>query len=88
MRRARNVTCMGEGRCVYGVLVGRPEGKRRLGTPICRWEDNIKMDLNEIGIDGENRSRLVQNRIQWWAFVNTIMNFQFPLKEAGYFLTS
>jgi hypothetical protein len=43
---------MGEGRGVYRVLVGRPEGKRQLGRPRCRWEDNIKMDLREIGIVG------------------------------------
>jgi len=45
---------MGEGRCVYRVLIGRPEGKRPLGRPSCRWEDNIKMDLREIEIDGAN----------------------------------
>jgi hypothetical protein len=45
---------MGEGRCVYRVLVGRPEGKRPLGRPRCRWEANIKLDLKEIGIDGAN----------------------------------
>jgi hypothetical protein len=43
---------MGEGRGVYRVLVGRPEGKRPLGIPRCRWEDNINMDLGEIGIEG------------------------------------
>jgi hypothetical protein len=45
---------MGEGRAVYRVLVGRSEGKRPLGRPRCRWEDNIKMDLMEIEIDGTN----------------------------------
>jgi hypothetical protein len=45
---------MGEGRGVYRVLVGRPEGKRPLGRPRHRWEDNIKMDLRETGIDGVN----------------------------------
>jgi hypothetical protein len=45
---------MGEGRSVYRVLVGRPEGKRPLKRPTCRWEDNIKLDLREIGIDGLN----------------------------------
>jgi hypothetical protein len=49
---------MGEGRSVYRVLVGRPEGKRLLGRPKRRWEDNIKMDLGEIGIDGANWIRL------------------------------
>jgi hypothetical protein len=54
MRWAGNVACMGEGRGVYRVLVGRPEGKRPLGTPMQRWEDNIKQDLRETGIDGAN----------------------------------
>jgi hypothetical protein len=45
---------MREGRCVYRVLIGRPEGKRQLGRPRCTWEDNIKMDHREIGIDGVN----------------------------------
>jgi hypothetical protein len=49
---------MGKGRGVYGVLVGRPEGKRPLGKPRRRWEDNIKMDLREKEIDGENWIRL------------------------------
>jgi hypothetical protein len=53
MKRAGHVARMGEGRGVYRVLVGRPEGKRSLGRPRCRSEDNIKMDLTEIGIDGE-----------------------------------
>jgi hypothetical protein len=54
VRWAGHVACMGEARGVYGVLVGRPEGKRPLGRHRCRWEDNIKMDLREIGIDGAN----------------------------------
>jgi hypothetical protein len=54
MRWAGYLACMGEGRGVYRVLVGRPEGKRPLGRPGHRWEDDIKMDLWEIGIDGAN----------------------------------
>jgi hypothetical protein len=54
MRWAGHVAHMGEGGGVYRVLVGRPEGKRPLGRPRCRWEDNIKMDLREMGIDGVN----------------------------------
>jgi hypothetical protein len=53
----------GEGRDVHRVLIGRPEGKRSLGRP-CRWEDNIKMDLREIGIDGTNWIRLDQDRFR------------------------
>jgi hypothetical protein len=59
---------MREGRSIYGVLVGRPEGKRPLGTPKRRWEDKIKMDLREIGIDGTNWIRLAQDRIRWRLF--------------------
>jgi hypothetical protein len=65
---------MGEGRCVYRVLVGRSEGKTPLGRPRCRWKNNIKMDLREIGIDGANWIQLAQDRVQWRAFVNTVMN--------------
>jgi hypothetical protein len=65
---------MGEGRGVYRVLVGRPEGKRPLGRPRCRWEDNIKMDLREIEINGANWIWLAQDIVQWQAFVNIVMN--------------
>jgi hypothetical protein len=53
-----------EGRSVYRVLVGRPEGKRPLGRPRCRWEDNIKMDLRETGIDEATWIRLDQDRVR------------------------
>jgi hypothetical protein len=66
MRWAGHVACMGEGRGVYRVLVGRPEGKRPLGRSTCRWEYNIKMDLREIGINGANWIQLAQDRVQWW----------------------
>jgi hypothetical protein len=69
---------MGEGRGVYRILVERTEGRRPLGRPRRRWEDNIKMGLREIGIDGANWFRLAQDRIQWRAFVNTIMNLRVP----------
>jgi hypothetical protein len=68
----------GEGRGIYSVLVGRPEGKRPLERPRFRWEDNIMMDLREIGIDGAKWIRLVQNRVQWRAFVNTVTNLRIP----------
>jgi hypothetical protein len=64
---------MREGRSVYRVLVGRAEGKRPLGRTRRRWEDNTKMDLREIGIDGANWIQLSQDRVQWQAFVNTVM---------------
>jgi hypothetical protein len=69
---------MGEGRGVYRVLVGRSEGKRPRGRPRRRWEDDIKLDLREIGIEGVNWIRLDQDRAQWWAFVSTIMNLRVP----------
>jgi len=64
---------MGKGRGVHRVLVRRPKGR-----PGHRWEDNIKMDLSEIGIDGTNWIWLVQDRVQWRDFVNTVMNLQIP----------
>jgi hypothetical protein len=69
---------MGEGRDVYRVLVGRPKGKRPLGRPRCRWEDNIKMDLREIGINGANWIQLAEDRVQWQACVNMVMNLWVP----------
>jgi hypothetical protein len=58
---------------LYRVLVGGPEEKRPLGRPTRTWEDNIKMGLREIGIDGANWIQLAQDRVQWRAFVNTVM---------------
>jgi hypothetical protein len=78
LRWAGDVARMGEGRGVYRVLVGKPEGKRPLGRPRRRWEDNIKLDLREIGFDGANWIRLAQDRFQWRAFVNKIMNLRVP----------
>jgi hypothetical protein len=67
-----------EGRGVYKISVGKPEGKRPQGRPRCRWEDNIKMDLREIGTDGTNWIRLVQDRVQMRTFVSTVMNLRVP----------
>jgi hypothetical protein len=78
MRWAGHVARMGEGRSVYRCLVGRPEEKRPLGRPRRRGEDNIKMDLREIGIDDANWIRLAQDRVQWRACVNTVMNIRVP----------
>jgi hypothetical protein len=69
---------MGEGRGVYRFLVGRPEGKRPLGRHKRRWEDNIKMDLRERGIDGVNWIQLAYDGVQWRAFVKTVMNLLVP----------
>jgi hypothetical protein len=78
IRWAGHVACMGEGRGVYRVLVGRPKGKRPLGRPRHRWENNIKMDLMEIGIDGAIWIQLAQDMVQWQAFVNMVMNLWVP----------
>jgi hypothetical protein len=78
MRWAGHVARMGEGRGVYRVLVGRSEGKRSLGRPRCRWEDNIKLDLREIGINVANWIQLAQDRGQWRSFVNMVMNLRVP----------
>ena len=59
------------------VLVGKPEGKRPLGRPRRRWEDNIKLDLREVG-GGGNWMELAQDRDRWRALVNTVMNFRVP----------
>jgi hypothetical protein len=69
---------MGEGRGVYMVLVGKPEGKRPLGRPKRRWEDNIKMDLQEVGLWGMYWIELAQDRDRWLALVNAVMNFRVP----------
>jgi hypothetical protein len=78
MRWTGHVERMEEGRGVYGVLVGRPIRRRPLGRPRSRWEDNIKMDVREKGIDGENWIRLAQDRVQWWTFVSIVMNLRVP----------
>jgi hypothetical protein len=78
MRWAGHVARMEEGRGVYRVLVGRPEVKRPLGRPRRRWKDKFKTDLREIGIDGTNWIRLSQDRVQWRAFENIVMNLRVP----------
>jgi hypothetical protein len=69
---------MGERRGVYRVWVGKPEGRRPLGRPRLRWEDNIKMDVQEVGCKGVNRIELAQERDRWWELVNAVMNFRIP----------
>jgi hypothetical protein len=69
---------MGEKRNAYRILVGSAEGKRPLGRPSCRWVDNIKMDLKEIGLDYIDWIDLAQDRDQWRALVNTVMNLRVP----------
>jgi hypothetical protein len=69
---------MGEERGVHRVLVGKPEGKRPLGRPRHRWEDNIKMDLQEVGCWGMDWIELAQDRDTWRALVGTVRDFQVP----------
>jgi hypothetical protein len=76
MRCAGRVACMGERRGVYRDLVGKPEGKRTLGRPRHRWEDNIKMDLQEVGGGGVDWIDLAQDKDRWQALVNAVMNLQ------------
>jgi hypothetical protein len=69
---------MVEGRGVHRVLVGKPEGKRPLGRLRCRWEDNIKRDLQEVGGDCGDWMERAKDRDRWWTLVNTLMNFGVP----------
>ena len=65
-------------RNAYRVLVGKPEGKRPLGRSRCRWEDNIKMDLREVGCDPGDWIALAEDREQWRAYVRAVMNLRVP----------
>jgi hypothetical protein len=67
---------MGEERKLYKILVGKPKGKRPLGRLRHRWEDGIRMDLREIGWEDGEWVQLTQDRGQWWAVVNMVMNLQ------------
>ena len=77
MRRAEHLARMGEGRVVHRVLVGKAEGKRSLGRPRRRWEDNIKMDLQEVG-GGGDWMEMAQDRDRWRALVNRVMSLRVP----------
>ena len=68
---------IGEGRGGHRVLVGKPEGKRPLGRPRCRWEDNVKMDLQEVG-GGGDWMESAQDRDRWQALMNMVMNLRVP----------
>jgi hypothetical protein len=83
----KHVSCMGEKTGVYSVLVGKPEGRRPLVRPSCRWGYNMKMDLQEVGHGGMDWINLAQDRDRCRAVVNVVMNLQVP-SNAGNFLTS
>jgi hypothetical protein len=78
MRWAEHVTCMGERRAVYRVLVGRPDGKRPLGRPRHRWGDSIKMAVQEVGCESMDWIKLARDRDGWRALVNAVMNLRVP----------
>ena len=78
MRWAEHVARMEEGRGVHKVLVGKPERKRPLGRPRRRWEDNIKMDLQEVGSGCGDWMEFAKDRDRWRALVSTVMNFRVP----------
>jgi len=73
-----HVAHMGERRGIYRVLVGKPEGKRLLGRPRYRWEDNIKMGLQEVGFGGMDWIKLAQDKDRYWALVNAAINLWVP----------
>jgi hypothetical protein len=75
MKWVGQVACMLERRGIFRISVGKPEGKRPLGRTRCRWEDNIKMDLQEVECGG---IQLAQERDRWWAHVNAVMNLLVP----------
>ena len=78
MRWAEHVARIGDRRGVYMVLVGKTEGKRLLGRPKHTWEDNIKMNLQEIGSGGMDRIELAQEKDRWRVLVNAVMNHRVP----------
>ena len=78
MRWVGQVEFMGEWRAVYWVLVGKPKGKRPLLRPKRRWEDNIKVDVQEVGCGYMDWIELAGYMDRWWAVVNAVMNFRVP----------
>jgi len=78
MKCAGHVARVGEWRDVYRLLVGKPEGKRPLARPRLRWEDIIKMDLQEVGCGGMDWIKLAQDRARWQELVNVVVNLQVP----------
>ena len=78
MRWAGHVACMGERNGVYMILVGKPEGERPLGRPRHRWDDNINMDLQEVGCEGMDWIEVAQDGDRWREIVNAVMKLRIP----------
>jgi len=78
MRWVGHVARMGKRKDIYRVLVGKPEGKRPLGRPRCRWEDNVKMHIQEVWCGDMDRIKLAEDRDRCWARVNVVMTLQVP----------
>jgi hypothetical protein len=87
MRSAGHVARMEDRKGVFRVLVGKPEGKRPLRRPRRKWDDNIEIDLQEVGCESMDWMKVAQERDRWWALVNAVMNLRVPY-NAGNFLTS
>jgi len=78
MRWAGHVARTGESRGVYRIVMGKPGGKRPLEGPRHGWEDNIKVDFQEVGCEGMDWIGVLQNRDRWRIFVNAVMNLRVP----------
>jgi len=78
MRWSGHVAHMGEEKGVYRILVGKPEGKRPLGRPRRRWEDDIRMDLQEVGCGYMDWIGMAQDRDRWWTLVSAVMSLRVP----------
>ena len=78
LRWAGHIARMEEGRSAFKILTGKPAGNRRLGRPRCKWEDSIRMDLKEIGMNTSNWVDLTQDRDYWRALVNAVSNLRVP----------
>ena len=84
MRRVEHAPCMGDRRCAYTALVGRPEGKRPLGRPRYRRKNNSNMDHQEMGWGGMDCINLAQDRDRWQVLVNVVMNEQIQPNEGNF----